>query len=245
MGKHFTIPTTQGSLKAYEAKPAGSCRGGIIVIHEVWGIAGHIKEVADRLASEGFLAFAPDFLSDYVDIGKTAGLQEDLFNPEKRNEAQPKLRKLMTPMFNPEFGEATTSKLLDCFSYVHELQDVGQKVAVIGFCFGGTYSFTLAVNEPRLKLALPFYGHSDQTVDELKNIACPVRAFYGEKDENLMAGLPDLKDRMEQAGVDFEAKVYPNCGHAFFNETNRFAYNKAAAADAWQQILKYLKEYVG
>ena len=239
------VPSEKGEIQAFEAVPRGECRGGIIVIHEVWGLADHIKDVAGRLANEGYLALAPELLADTIDLPAVRPLQNDLFNPEKRHQTQPKLRALMTPMQNPQFGRDTEARLAACFDYLYNRPETGRKVAVIGFCFGGTYSFSLAVRQPRLKLALPFYGHSDHSVEELRRIKCPVRAFYGEKDENLMNSLPELKDKMKQAGVDFEATVYPDCGHAFFNNTNPFAYNETAAKDAWQKVLSYLRKYIG
>jgi carboxymethylenebutenolidase len=245
MNEMVNIQSTKGEINAYLAQPAGTARGGIIVIHEVWGLADHIKDVADRFADAGYLALAPDLLSGTIDVEAAVGLQEDLFDPEKRNAVQPKLRELMAPMQNPSFGEDTLASVAACFDYLYELPDAQQKVAVAGFCFGGSYSFGLAVKEPRLKLALPFYGHANYSAEELASIECPVRAFYGENDENLMKSLPELQVKMREAGVDFETKVYPNCGHAFFNNTNKFAYNQAAATDAWQRTLGFLKTYVG
>lgn len=224
-------------IQAYLARPAGPAKAAVIVIHEVWGLVGHVRSVADRLADEGYLALAPDLLSEAVDVGALGGLQEGLFDPERRNRVQPELRRLMAPIHDPGFGKRTTAALKGCFDYLYGLPESRGKVAVIGFCFGGTYSFNLAVEEPRLMLALPFYGHADQDAATLKNIKCPVRAFYGENDESLVAGLDDLRQRMKDAGVDFAAKVYPDCGHAFFNDTNRFAYDEAAAKDAWRIAL--------
>ncbi|MGH7240185.1 MAG: dienelactone hydrolase family protein, partial [Candidatus Saccharimonadales bacterium] len=125
----------------------------------------------------------------------------------------------------------------NCFGYLYGLAEVKQLVSVIGFCFGGTYSFSLAVNEPRLKLALAFYGHADYSVEELKKINCPVRAFYGKNDEGLTSQTQVLPNKMEQASVNYEQKIYPDCGHAFFNDSNKFAYNSAAANDAWRVVL--------
>lgn len=241
----INIPASKQSVQAYEARPKDTCRGAVIVIHEVWGLVAHTKDVADRVAREGYIAIAPDLLSDTIDITAAGALQEDLFNPEKRNAAQPRLRELMTPMHNPEFGVATLGKLQACFDYLYALPDAQQKVAAMGFCFGGTYSFGIAVKEPRLKLAIPFYGHADYTTDELSAIACPVRAFYGENDAQLIQDLPELTQKMNSAGVDFEAKTYPNAGHAFFNDTNKFAYSQAAATDAWSRALTALRTYVG
>ncbi|MGH7193972.1 MAG: dienelactone hydrolase family protein, partial [Candidatus Saccharimonadales bacterium] len=147
-----------GPVKAYLTRPAVPAKAAVIVIHEVWGLADHIISVADRLAAEGYLALAPDFLSDTVDTAKLSGMQEGLFDPERRNQVQPELRKLTAPIHDPEFGTRTTAALQACFDYLYDLPEARQKVAVMGFCFGGTYSFNLAVEEPRLKLALPFYG---------------------------------------------------------------------------------------
>ena len=104
---------------------------------------------------------------------------------------------------------------------------------------------SLAVAEPRLKLAIPFYGHSDANAQALRAITCPVRAFYGANDERLIAGLDDLRARMKEAQVDFEAQVYPDCGHAFFNDSNKFAYNASAASAAWVRVCALLAEQLG
>jgi carboxymethylenebutenolidase len=229
----------------YIATPVGDIKGGVIVIHEVWGLVDHIKAVADRFAEEGYLALAPDLLSE-TDIAAhaTHELQEDFFNPEKRNEAQTKMRALMAPIQEPEFASKTIDKLKICFDYLYNLPEVKYLVAVSGFCFGGSYSYSLAIAEPRLKLALPFYGHVTTDISELSKIKCPLRAFYGQNDERLISSLPEVKAAMKQAGVDFEAKVYPDCGHAFFNDSNRFAYYEPAAKDAWKLAQKYLSTYL-
>jgi carboxymethylenebutenolidase len=224
-------------VDAYLAMPDSTPKGAIIVIHEVWGLMDHIKSIAHRFAKEGYIALAPELLK-VLDLksDEATKLQQDLFNPETRNNVQPRLRELMAPIQEPEFGEKTAGRIKACFDYLYNLPEANKSVAIIGYCFGGTYSFALATKEPRLKIALPFYGHSDQPVEELKNIKCPVRAFYGENDENLMSKLPDLKQRMADAGVDFESKVYPDAGHAFFNDSNPYAYNEAAAKDAWTLV---------
>lgn len=240
MGEMIDINADQ-VLNAYLAKPNVPARGAIIVIHEVWGLVDHIKSVADRFASEGYIALAPNLLFE-VDFSNIdlPELQKKLFDPKTRSEVQPQLRKIMSPMQDPSFGGKTVDRLVACFNYLYDLPESQQKVAVSGFCFGGTYSFALAVSEPRLKIAFPFYGHADQPVDELSKIKCPVRAFYGEKDEGLISGLDDLKKRMSEAQVDFEAKVYPDCGHAFFNDSNPITYNKQAADDAWSIVTNEL-----
>ncbi|HEY4964278.1 MAG TPA: dienelactone hydrolase family protein [Candidatus Saccharimonadales bacterium] len=240
MGKMIQV---QGDevVDAYLATPMTKPKGAIIVVHEVWGLVKHTKDVADRLAAEGYVALAPDLLKE-LDFGSTdvAQMQKDLFNPETRNKVQPELRKLMTPIHDPSFGAKTLNRLEACFNFLYDDEQSSQKVGIIGFCFGGTYSYALAVNETRLKLVLPFYGHADQSADQLSNITCPVRAFYGKNDSGLIDNLPDLKARMAEAKVDFKDTVYDNCGHAFFNDTNPYAYNKQAAEAAWVSVLEEL-----
>lgn len=239
MGTMITIQSSS-PLSVYRADPSGPIKGAVLVIHEVWGLVDHTKAVADRLAAEGFLAIAPDLLSDDVDTAALGELQHGLFDPARRNEIQPKLRELMTPLHDPEFGRKALGHLLACVEYCEDLPEVRGKIGVMGFCFGGTYAIALASQERRICVAIPFYGQADQSVEELADIRCPVLAFYGEQDERLITLLPALTETMETAGVDFTSIVYPNCGHAFFNDTNPFAYNQAAAEDAWRRSLELL-----
>src|SRR5579875_746226 len=91
------------SFPVYLVQPDTQPKGAVIVIHEVWGLNDHTKDVASRLADLGYIGLAPDLLSE-TDIAKYAPqLQLDLFNPAKRNEAQPKLRALMSPIQSPDF----------------------------------------------------------------------------------------------------------------------------------------------
>ncbi|MEO6761754.1 MAG: dienelactone hydrolase family protein [Candidatus Saccharimonadales bacterium] len=245
MGKMVELSYQRREFEAYLAEPEGEVRGGIIVIHEVWGLNDHTKDIANRFAAEGYLALAPSLLAE-TDISKHAAeLQLDLFNPAKRNEAQPKLRALMTPLQDPSFGAKTVGRLRASFDYLYDLPATRKKVAVNGYCFGGSYTYNLAMVEPRLKAAIPFYGHIDLAdPNKLRQISCPVLAFYGEQDESLISGLPNVEAAMQTAGANYTARVYPGCGHAFFNDTNPFAYNKAAAADAWQRSLTFLSRHL-
>ena len=230
------------NIPTYIVHPKTQIKGGMIVVHEVWGLTDHIKSVANRIAEQGYLVYAPDLLS-HTDLAEkmTSELQSDFFNPEKRNMVQPKVRELMAPIQAPEFAIETVASLKKLFNHLYSQPECQQKVGIIGFCFGGTYSFNLAVEEPRLIATVPFYGHADQPVDELESIQTPIQAFYGEKDEALISKLPALENRMNQAGVEFNYQVYANCGHAFFNDTNPYAYNKQAALDAWQTTIKFLE----
>ncbi|MFJ6001035.1 dienelactone hydrolase family protein [Arthrobacter sp. NPDC092385] len=248
MSSFQDLPTDVGPLSAYVARPAGPVRGGLVLIHEVWGLVGHTRDVADRFAREGYVVVAPDLLADQgITEENTAGIGEALAGPdaEARNEAQPKLRALLAPLQDPEFAALTTERVRACFRFLHDDTEVAGRVGITGFCFGGSYSFSLAVHEPRLRACIPFYGHADFSREELARITAPVLAFYGQDDEGLITGLPALEAAMAAAGADFTATVYPDAGHAFFNDSNRFAYRPGPAEDAWKLTLDFLALHVG
>jgi carboxymethylenebutenolidase len=237
MNKNIKI----GDVPVYHTYPDdGQKHPGLIVIEEIWGVNDHVRSVADRFAAEGFSVLSPELLPAGLLEMLTPELQKDLFNAEKRHEAQPKLREAMQPIQQPEYASGTVATLKACVDYLLADEHVNGEVSVLGFCFGGSYSFHLAANDDRIKVAIPFYGQAPSE-EEIPNIKCPVLAFYGDQDANLMESLPKLKENMEKNGKDFEAVVYPNVGHAFFNDTNAHAYDATSAKDAWDKTLAFLK----
>jgi carboxymethylenebutenolidase len=227
----------------YVAQPDGEPRGGLVVIHEIWGLADHITDVADRVAAEGYLAMAPDLLSQ---AGITPQVGAELLrlrtsaSPEEQARMQPVMREKMAPMQDPAYGQWAVAALQRTVDHLADSDGVGDRLGVMGFCFGGSYSFALAAADSRIRVAVPFYGSPpDQTT--VGNIVGPVLAFYGETDERLMTGLPAVREQMAAAGVDFTAQVYPGVGHAFFNDTNPHTYDAGTAADAWARTLALLE----
>jgi len=233
-----------GGVSAYVATPAGAVRGGLVVVHEIWGLVDHITDVADRLASQGYLAVAPDLLSGIgisPEVGQEMQRIRTLGSAEEQTRFQPMLREKMAPMQAPEFARGAIASLRRSVDYLAGRPEVGDRIGVIGFCFGGSYSFSLAAADERIRAAVPFYG-SPPRPDQLATINCPVLAFYGDQDARLTAGLPELKQAMSAAGVEFTAQVYPGVGHAFFNDTSPFSYDAATATDAWNRTLTFLDQ---
>jgi carboxymethylenebutenolidase len=231
-----------GELSVYVAEPPETVRGGVVVIHEIWGLVDHIKDVAERLAQQGYVAVAPDLLSG---IGISPDVGEELHRiratggPEEQTKFQPMLREKLAPMQSPEFAQSAISSLRRAVDHLAGRDDVEGRIGVLGFCFGGSYSFALAVADSRIRVAVPFYGEPPQLVDVGK-IACPVLAFYGERDSRLTDNLPRISKAMLEAGVDFSWEVYPGVGHAFFNDTNPHTYDPGIATDAWTRTLAFL-----
>jgi carboxymethylenebutenolidase len=237
MNKSITI----NNVPAYHSYPDdGKKHPGLVLIEEVWGVNDYIKSVANRFAAEGYSVLSPELLPEGLLAMLTPQLQKDLFDPEKRNEVQPKLRAAMQPIMQPEYATGALKTLKACVDYLLADENVNGTVGVLGFCFGGTYSFHLAAHDPRVKVAVPFYGQPPAE-GEIPNITCPILAFYGDQDTNLMQSLPAFKENMAKAGKSFEPVVYPGVGHAFFNDTNARAYNREAADDAWKKATAFLK----
>jgi carboxymethylenebutenolidase len=249
MGQMIEFP--EHDLTAYRADPPDESgrgpRGAVVVIEEIWGLVEHVKEVADRFAALGYVAVAPDLLG-HVGLTPEVGLR--IFgllmngSEAERLAAQPQLRAAASPAHQPEFAAWALPALRAVVGALAEEPGVQGRVAVVGFCFGGTYTYALAAAEPRLRAAVPFYGRFPEDADPA-TIACPVLAFYGEQDQSLTEGLPELESRMEAAGVDFTARVYHGVGHAFFNDTSPSRYNAEVAADAWERVLGFLDSHLG
>ncbi|MDF0531328.1 dienelactone hydrolase family protein [Tsukamurella sp. 8F] len=231
----MAMESTTSGLPYYRADPTSTPRGAVVVIHEIWGLNGQIKSVADRLAAEGYAAVAPDLFSSVGLTPEVGAELERLMHgtEEERHRAQPLLREKTTPIRSPEFAEQALAHLS---SLVDDL--AGTTVTVTGFCFGGTYAFALAAADRRIAAAAPFYGSAPEDAD-LAAIAGPVLAFYGADDERITGALPDVERAMRRSGVDFEAVVYENTGHAFFNDTNPSAFRAGPAADAWSRLLDF------
>ena len=231
-------------VSAYRAEPAGVPRGGLIVIHEIWGLVEHIKNVADRFAAEGYLAIAPDILS-VIGLTPEVGAELHALQTEpdeaKRLAGQPRMRELFSGMRSPDFAAGAVASLRKVVDYLESQPGVDGRIAVTGFCFGGTYSFALVAADPRVRAAVPWYG-SAPPPEDIARIASPVLAIYGSIDERLMAALPEVTAAMADSGVDFTPKVYEGAKHAFFNDTGS-NYDRDAAADAWSLALEFLDKH--
>jgi carboxymethylenebutenolidase len=237
-----TIELDNGDFSAYVATRPGAVRGGLVVIHEIWGLQDHIIDVADRFAGEGYLVAAPDLLS-HVGLAPEVGAEllrlRTSNDPTEQTRVQPMLRERMAPIHAPEYASWAVQALRHTLDYLAGQPGV-DRVGVVGYCFGGSYSFALAAADDRISVAVPFYGSPPEHAD-IGAIHCPVLAFYGDQDQRLMDSLPAVTEAMTAAGVDFTAKVYPGVGHAFFNDANPHSYDGTAAEDAWQRTLAALE----
>ena len=220
----YDSPQGSGKMKGYLARPAkdGKCPG-IVVIHENRGLNPYIEDVARRLATEGYVAFAPDALAP---VGGYPG------DDEKAGEAFSKL----DPM-------KRTEDLLSACGYLKSRPEVaGKRWGAIGFCFGGGVVNMMATRMPDMSAGVPFYGAQPKPEDAAK-IKAAMQMHYAGNDVRINAGIPGYESALKAAGVKYEVHVYPNTNHGFHNDTTP-RYDDAAAKLAWSRSLAWFKQYL-
>ncbi len=254
-------------VSAYLSRPAGEGpRPAVIVIHEIYGLVPHTQDVADRFAAQGYVALAPNLFS-------RPGLAEVLtpsaidayfrlraaIPPEKQSDMAfirqeiarlpPDQRSTLEPAASLLFGglprDSFTRDLALAVDYLKAQPFVlPEKVASVGFCFGGGMSLNLACHAP-LAACIVFYGENPNPIDLVENIPCPVLGLYGADDLRINAHLNDLVGAMTRYKKDFEMRIYPGAAHAFFNDARPQVYRQPAASEAWERVLRFYKRVLG
>ncbi len=157
--------------------------------------------------------------------------------PEKRETVQSTLPVL----FGGISKEKSTRDLVKAVDYLNAQSFVQSgKIVSVGFCFGGGMSVSLACHVP-LSASVIFYGENPSPVELVEKITGPVLGLYGADDARINAHLADLVSAMVRYTKDFEMRIYPNAGHAFFNEQHPARYQETAARDAWDRVLRFYK----
>ncbi|OQM77369.1 dienelactone hydrolase family protein [Manganibacter manganicus] len=222
-GKDVTWPSGGSELKGYlvhPAEPAGKL-GAVMVVHENRGLNAHIRDVARRVALEGFVALAPDFLSP---LGGT---------PADEDAARALFAKL-DPAVTVDNGIATVGYLKD-----HEHGN--GKVGAVGFCWGGGTVNQLAVHAPDLAAAVAYYG-AQPKAEDVSRIKAALMLHYAGLDQRINAGIEPFRKALDDAHVEYSIFVYEGVNHAFNNDTSQARYDKPAADLAWGRTIEFLKK---
>jgi carboxymethylenebutenolidase len=216
-----------GKVAAYLVRPVKAGKyPGVIVIHDNTGLSDHIRDVARRLAKEGYVVLVPDYLSR---LGGTR-----LVTPKGTGISN--IRE-MVPW--PVIAEDTVSG----FNYLKILPDVrADKQGLIGFCWGGDVAFASATQIPTLDALVVYYGVSPDPLDLVKNIRAPVMAHYGEKDAGVNKGINDTVAAMKKYKKAYDHKIYSGAQHAFNNDDRKDRYHAQAAKEAWERTLGFLNK---
>ena len=202
--------------------------GSVLVIHEVFGLNDHIKSIADRFANEGYLALAPNF---FVRASEP---------PPKDASDIAALRKAASSIPT----EVAIKDMQAGLDFLKTFSSVRPRLASIGFCMGGGYSYQLATHTKDLACAVIFYGRTP--LELVPQVSCPLLGIFGELDQGIPPEkVKEFEAALKKAGKEAEIKIYPEAGHGFFNDTRPAAYRAEAAADAWQRTLKFFREHLG
>jgi len=230
-------PSGRFEITGYLVKPKGAARHpGVIVIHENRGLNEHIRDVARRFASEGFVALAPDLLSRVGGTGNTA--RRPAGPVEEADESGRTAGGVTEAIASlPLYG--VIDDLKASFEFLEKQPTVeATHISSVGFCWGGWRSFTLATALPKLNKAVVFYGSSPDSGFE--KVQASVLAHYAETDARITGNAIWTKKMMDSANKKFQYYIYPKSDHAFFNDTGN-RYNAEASKVAWQRTLEFLR----
>ncbi len=236
----------------------------VVVIQEIMGVTEHIEHVTRRVAAAGYVALAPDLFSIKGErppaltrerVAKAMAFMGRLppaamADPALRDAEMAKLpepdRQQIGETFAQTWGsasparmEAMVGQLRQAVRYLRSARPETrqQPVGCVGFCMGGGLSALLACEEPELSAAAVYYGNTP-SAEKVAKVACPVIAFYGEKDQRVNAGIPGFEEAMRSGGKSFEHHIYPDAAHAFFNDDGP-RYNVKAARDSFARLLAF------
>jgi len=212
------------TLEGYLALPAGSGRApGVVMVHEWWGLNRDVTELADALAKRGFVVLAADAFRGSVVGSRDQAMQLVSSTP----------------------AEQIASDLDAALAFLRSQPRVDpDRVASLGFCFGGTQSMYMGTRDPELAAVVIFYGPgpiADTSRLGSMRQAGPVLGIYGEQDSSISAAqVQAFEKALSAAGVDHTISVYPGVGHAFVKSTTYR--NGGAAQKAWDQMAAFLKQ---
>jgi carboxymethylenebutenolidase len=228
MGSMVEFASNGDTASGYLAVPDGGRGPGVVVVQEWWGLDSGIKEMADRLATAGFVAFAPDLFR-----GELAGHTE-----------MDKAGALMNAM-PPERAARDMSGAVDLLAAHESVTSDG--IGVVGFCMGGLLSFVLAAQRPdKVDAVVAFYGfpQGDQQPD-YASIDAPILGHMAEHDDFFP---PDaakaLEQRLREMGKDVSFTVHP-AGHAFMAPHNALGTQDQELYDQiWPGVLDFLHTHL-
>jgi carboxymethylenebutenolidase len=225
---NLTVPTADGPMRLYEAKPDGPAAGAVVVIQEAFGVNDHIEDVTRRAAAAGYHAVAPD-------------LFHRLGGPVLGYDQLPQVIELMGGLRDDDF-------LTDVDAALDHLRQAGWadgQIGIVGFCMGGRVTFLVAARR-RLGAAVTFYGAGIVTsmrenfpslLPEAAGLQTPWLGLFGELDRGIPEADTDtLAKALADAGIDHEIVRYPGAGHGFHCD-QRPDYAPEAAADGWRRAL--------
>jgi carboxymethylenebutenolidase len=220
MGTPTRLRAADGhEFDAYVAQLPGPHRGGIVVVQEIFGLTNHIKRIVDQYAAQGYLVIAPAMF-DRVERGLTLD-----YSDIERGRAC--MQRLSWP-----------GTLADVAAAVAQARLAG-KVAVVGFCWGGTVAH-VAASAIDLDAAVSYYGGGVAKMLD-REPRCPIVYHFGDRDHAISSSDIDLIKRAYPRNA---VHVYEGAGHGF-NCDERASFSASDAQRAFERSLTFLRKHVG
>lgn len=197
----------------------------LVLIHEWWGLNDNIKGLADDFAEQGYVALAVDLYDG--ELADTTDRARELAGGVREN-------------VDSAFAnlEAATNYLADL-----EIVD-GERLASVGWCFGGQWAYNMAVNDINVDASVMYYGRF-MPEDDLAMMRADILGHFGEEDTSIPVDtVREFEAKLETLEGDHAVFIYPNAGHAFANDDREDAYNEEAANLAWERTLDFLAREV-
>ena len=218
----ITITHNNIEISGYLSEPEETPTAGIIVIQEWWGLTEDIKEIADRYAAEGYLAFAPDLYHGEIAI-----------EPEEA-------RKLAMSMER----DIAAQEIDGALSWLRDEHNVS-KAGCVGYCMGGGLTLAAAIRPSSgVDAVHVYYGGGMPSADQIATISVPVLGSYGSEDGGIPVEQVDmLRATLEDNNIPNDITVYQGAQHSFFNDT-RPAYHEQAAMDSWVKSVNWFENYL-
>lgn len=197
----------------------------VILIHEWWGVNDDIHQKAEDFAEEGYVA-----------------LVVDLYNGQSTKSSD-EARKLASSV--RENIQGAFDNLQGAIDFLKSKDYVdAERLASVGWCFGGGWSYELAKNNLGVKASVIYYGRFNPE-DDLEQMRAKIIGHFGEKDTGIkVSDVKQFQATLKTHSGDHEIYIYPNAGHAFASTGNEEAYNAEADAEAWARTMSFLEKHL-
>ncbi|MEX0770797.1 MAG: dienelactone hydrolase family protein [Balneolaceae bacterium] len=202
----------------------------VIVLHENRGLTDWVRSFADQVAEAGYLAIAPDMLSEFDEVHNRTS---DFFSSDEARDAIYRLDPIQI-----------TRDLKAVREYISGLPSSNGSTVIAGFCWGGSQTFRFATHSTEIDGAFVFYGSAPDEAERIRNINAPVYGFYGENDQRINATIPDTEKIMDRYGKTYDYVIYEGAGHAFMragDDPGGSSAVQAARDKAWERFSTLLE----
>ena len=232
-----------GKMPAFVAYPSADGPWPVVLVfQEIFGVNEHIKDVATRVAKEGYVAIAPDYHHRAWPKGTVLPYNDE--GMKKGMEVIPKLT-----------ADGVLADIDACIAYAKTKKEANtEKLGAMGFCIGGHVTYLAAATRP-IAAAASFYGGGiatfapgggKKTVERTGDIKGKIICFFGKEDPMIpQEQVETIKKALADNKVRHEVVVYDNASHAFFRDVDPRMHREHAAKDAWERVKRLFKEELG